>query len=524
VEGHNPQPRHGGRRRRQAAALIGAVSLSLTVVTACGSSATSTNKAGDVLTIAFPLSPTTLDPAKTSPANRFFEQLAYQPLVVHRSDGTFQPGLATSWKYVGTGNSTFVLTLRPGVKFADGGDLTAQAVVDHFNYVLKSAGQSALVLKGDSFSASGPLEVTIKTAKPNPDLAYALTQDNITGDVISPKGLSDPARLGTATFGAGPYQLDGSRTVAGSQYTFVPNANYYDKPSVHWKKVVIKIISSPQSTLQALQTGQANLSQGVPSTLAAAKQAGLNVSMANQLVAGVTLADRGGKISKPLGEVRVRQALNYATDRDSITKALFPGLGSSTQQLNVPGGYGFTEALNHTYTYDVAKAKSLLAAAGYPNGFTLDLLTSDTGDLNLLAQALGQQWQKIGVTVKIQDIPNPSAYQAAVAGARSPAFTNNFAPQPVATQGPNVFLPNAPFNPFHYEDTTLQSLYDQDVAATGSAKTALDQQIAAYLVQQAWFVPVAAEGLPFYSTKNITGTTVSATSPYVSLYEVRGTA
>jgi peptide/nickel transport system substrate-binding protein len=511
-------------RQRRAAALVGAAGLTLTMVTACGSSATSIKAAGDVFTIAFPLTPTTLDPAKTSPANRFFEELAYEPLVVHRSDGTFQPGLATSWKYVGTRNSTFVLTLRSGVKFSDGSDLTAKAVVDHFNYILKSAGQAALVLKGDTFSATGPLEVTVKTAKPNPDLPYALTQDTITGDVISPKGLSDPAKLGTATFGAGPYQLDVSRTVPGSQYTYVPNANYYAKPSVHWKKVVIKIISNAQSTLQALQTGQANLSQGVPSTFAAAKQAGLNVSTANQLVAGVTLADRGGTLSKPLADVRVRQALNYATDRDAITKALFPGLGSPTQQLNVPGGYGYTASLNQAYPYDVAKAKSLLASAGYPNGFTLSLLTSDTGDLNLLAQALGQQWQKIGVTVKIQDIANPSAYQAAVASAKSPTFTNNFAPQPVAAQGPGLFLPNAPFNPFHYVDTTLQGLYDQDVAATGSGKAAFDQQIATYLVQQAWFVPVAVEGLPFYSTKDVTGTTVSATAPYVSLYEVRPAA
>ena len=77
------------------------------------------------------------------------------------------------------------------------------------------------------------------------------------------------------------------------------------------------------------------------------------------------------------------------------------------------------------------------------------------------------------------------------------------------------------FNPFHSADPKLQSLYDQASRATGSASVTADQQVEAYLVHQAWFVPILTNGLPFYATKTVTGTGVSPKAPLVSLYEVQ---
>jgi peptide/nickel transport system substrate-binding protein len=106
-------------------------------------------------------------------------------------------------------------------------------------------------------------------------------------------------------------------------------------------------------------------------------------------------------------------------------------------------------------------------------------------------------------------------------GGKTPAFTNNFAVVPIATEGTSLFLATAAYNPFHYEDAKLQNLYNQDVVASGSAKAALDKEIVAYLVHQAWFVPVVAQGLPFYATKKITGTEVSQKAQFISLYGVQ---
>ena len=80
-----------------------------------------------MLTVGFALqAPQTLDPGKTAQNYEWLEQLAYEPLIVRYSDGSLAPGLATSWAYTGTGNTTFVLHLRPGVKFSDGSALTAR--------------------------------------------------------------------------------------------------------------------------------------------------------------------------------------------------------------------------------------------------------------------------------------------------------------------------------------------------------------------------------------------------------------
>jgi peptide/nickel transport system substrate-binding protein len=506
------------------AALVAGLSACTAKSTGSGGQSRPSGKVGGTLTVAYSSVPQTLDPAKTVQNNSLYQALAYEPLIVRRSDGSLQPGLALSWRYVGSDNTELQLTLRPHVKFSDGSTLTAQDVVDHFHYVLQAGGQFVPLFAGDRFTATGPLTVVIKTPKPNPDLPTLLTQDDVVGGVISPLGLKNKPKLGTQTFGAGPYQLDPSATVAGDHYTFVQNPNYYDKKSVHWKKVVVRAITNPQSTLNAMKTGQVDFAVGDASTLAAAKQAGLDVTMTPLLWIGVTLADRGGTIAKPLADVRVRQALNYATDRETISSALFPDNGRPTSQLTVPGGYGYDKALDNAYPYDPDKAKALLAQAGYPGGFSLKIVTADYQSMNLVAEALVQQWKKVGVTLQVTDRSDANQYSSEAFGAKYPAFMTIFGQQPIWTEGPSLFLPSALFNPFHTADPELQSLYDEAARAAVAAKPAADQRVEAWLVHNAWFVPVVATGLPFYAAKTVTGTAVSPKAPLASIYEVQPAA
>jgi peptide/nickel transport system substrate-binding protein len=498
----------------------------LVTVAACGGTSPSgaqpsvSSATGGTLTVAGELPPTTLNPETTNQALCDFEELAYEPLIVRLNNGGLAPGLATSWHYVGSGNTTFVLNLRRGVKFSDGTTLTAQDVVNDFQYVVKAGGQMAPYFTGDSFAVTGPMQVTITAKVPNPEWPFLLTQDYNAGDIISPDGLNNTAALGTKTFGAGPYELDAAETISGSTYTYTPNPYYYDKSAVHWKKVVIKVIENAQSLLDAMKTGEVNLAEGDASTLKAAKKAGLTVTQAPLIWEGVVLADRAGTMVKALASVQVRQALNYATDRKTIVNALFAGVGTPTEQVTVPGGYGYLASLNSVYPYDPTKAKQLLAAAGYPHGFTVSMVTADYDEENLLAQALAQEWAQVGVTVKIIDDANPDAYEQAFLSGTVPSFIATYGQQPIAVEGPGLFLPTAPFNPYHTSSAALQSLYDQDITASGTAATTLDQKVESYLVKNAWFVPVVASGLPWYATTNVTGTTVTATAPLVELYQV----
>jgi len=345
----------------------------------------------------------------------------------------------------------------------------------------------------------------------------------VVGDVISPGGLRSPALLGTRTFGAGPYMLDPSQSVTGDHYTYVPNPGYYNKAAVHWKKVIVRIITDPQSMLNALKTGQVQVGNGDATTIAAARQSGLTVTSAPLLWTGVTLADRGSRLARPLADVRVRQALNFATDRNAIAGALFPGAGNPTSELTVPGGYGYDPALANAYPYNIGKARQLMAAAGYPHGFTLRVVTGEYGEMNLVAQALAQQWKKAGITLQVTDYANSNQYFSAAFGASFPAFMTIFGQLPIWMEGPSLFLPPASFNPFHTASPALAALYAQEARSSGTVQAALDRQIEAYLVHQAWFVPVVTTGLPFYATPAVTGTATSAGAPLLELYEVRPT-
>jgi len=532
VPGQN-EVRGGVRRRavvpaRRFARIPVATAVLVSGLTACttgggdtGGQTVPAGRVGDTLTVAYASVPQTLDPAKTVQNNSLYQALAYQPLIVRRSDGDLRPGLATSWRYLKEDNTQFELTLRSGVKFSDGSSLTARVVVDHLRYVLKAGGQFAPLFKGDTFTATGPLTVVIKTPKPNPDLPTLLTQDNVVGGVISPEGLKHKSKLGTRTSGAGPYMLDPATTVAGDHYTFVQNPNYYDKPAVHWKKVVVRAITSPQATLNAMKTGQVDFAIGDASTLAAAKQAGLTVTKTPLLWTGVTLADRQGKMSQPLADLRVRQALNYATDRKVIASSLFRHDGRPTSQLTVPGGYGYDPKLDDAYPYDVAKAKQLLTAAGYADGLSLKIVTAEYQSMNLVAQALAQQWKKAGVTLDITSRANANQYFSEAFDPKYPAFMTIFGQQPIWTEGPSLFLPSALFNPFRTADPKLQALYDQAAKATGTNKDEADRKVKAYLVQQAWFVPVVTTGLPYYTSSRVTGAKVSPKAPLASIYEVQ---
>lgn len=465
--------------------------------------------------------PQTLNPAKAAQNDAWFTELAYEPLIVRRSNGSLVPGLAKSWKYTGTGNKNFVLRLRPGVKFSDGSALTAQTVVGHLKYVAASGGQMAPMLTGGKFTASGPLTVKITANDPNPNFPEIFTQDYVIGGVISKPGQKSPSKLGTKTSGAGPYMIDSTRTVTGNHYTYVPNPHYHDKTAVHWRKVVVRVVTNPQSVLNALKTGQADVAQGDPATLSAAHKAGLTVTTTPSLWTGAVLADRDGSKAKPLADVRVRRALNLATDRKSIADALFSGFGAPTNQMTVPKGYGFDAALDKTYPYDVKKAKKLLADAGHPEGFTLRIVTPEYQKLNLVAQALAQQWRKVGVDVRITSHANANKYTSDAFGAKFPAFMTAFGHIPTWMAGPSLYLPRASFNPFHTKDPKLQALFDQEAKSSGPKQESLDRRIQSHLVRQAWFVPVVTTGLPYYAGKSVTGTQTSSKSPLMQLYEVR---
>ncbi|WP_236790587.1 ABC transporter substrate-binding protein [Amycolatopsis sp. GM8] len=508
----------GNSRRKRFGAVLAVLAL---LVSACGTSGGSdAGSTSGTLTIAKGGPPNSLDPAKISQDWQWYANLAYDPLIYRDPSGTLQPRLAESWGYVGSGNTVFDLKLRPNVRFSDGSPLTADGVKASIEYYRKAHTGSSPLSTVSAIDATGPLTVRLTLAKPNPQLPVVFTQDYGAGNIISSTALANPAQLANATAGAGPYQLDPAGTVANDHYAYVPNPHYWNKESVHYAKVLIRVIPNPNTSLAALKTGQVDVIQGVYSTAEAAKSASLQIASAPQVFVGLALADRAGTVVPALGDVRVRQALNYAIDRQKIANALFGAYGTPTEQIVLPGQDGYNE--KPFYTYDPAKAKQLLAEAGYPNGFTLPVVTTSSANIGLTTQAMADELKEVGVRVELTNHPDATSFYKDVAGGKFAAFGIGFGTMPVYLMGQTLYLPSAAqFNPLKSSDPALTGLYDRAAGADDATRAQLDQQIVSWLNEQGWFVPVVFTPVFFFSRTNVAGVESTRGEPIADPVEWR---
>lgn len=406
--------RHRGIRKARYAAVLAGVAI---LAAACGGGTGSVQTgqadvsgAGTTLTFASALPPTTINPALSQDAvpEEWFDDVAYEPFIVAAANGSLSPGLATSWGYTGTGNTTFVMNLRPGVRFSDGSALTAAGAKADIDYMMTNPGNGQYLHGIKAINVLGPLKLQIQLSTPDAALPYTFTQNHNPGWVISPSGLADTAGLASATHGAGPYMLDAAATIADSSYVFVPNPYYYDKAAVHWQKVIIKVISDPSAALAALTSGQIQVMQGEYSQVATAQSSGFNVTAEPGSYGPVTIsvADASGKTApQALASLKVRQALAYALDRPAIMTALYGKYWLPDEEQQTPGQVGYVPALANQFPYNLAKARQLMAEAGYPHGFSASISCSPQLGQALACDAVKAAWANIGVNITVSAPP-----------------------------------------------------------------------------------------------------------------------
>lgn len=488
-----------------------------------GSPAGSTAKpyAADTVTLATSVVPPSLNPDIGDPAYAPLYHWAYDPLVIMNGDGTFKPGLAEKFGYVGEGNQTYEITLRDGAKFSDGTAVDGEALKANLDYLRtqKLGTPATLLASVKSVDVTGPLTVRLTLSTPDPGLTFYFAQSFGAGYLISPKSLGTPASLDTGTAGAGPYMLDAAKTVTGDHYTFVKNPNYWDPERQHFNTVTVRVIANPSSTIQAIQAGQVQAALGDATTLPAARAAGLQVIAPPQALTGINLADREGKVSAPLGNLKVRQALNMAVDRKAIAKAIYGSEDLALSQYALEGQPGYSPDLNEKYKYDPEAAKALLAEAGYPDGFTLPVLTTSLMGLDKVTQAIGGQLEKVGVKLELTTQAAAPDYFTAMVSGKYPAAVIGYGLADMNSLWAGFVNSAGPFNWFKTVDPQLDALYSKYRAADKDAGVALQKQINERLVDQAWTIPVVGAPLSYYIAPGLTGfdaTSANAGVPLVT--------
>jgi peptide/nickel transport system substrate-binding protein len=435
--------------------------------------------------------------------------IPYAPIIHNNPDGSFAPGLAVKWRFVG-GKKVFEFTLRQNARFSDGTPVTAAAVVTWFNYFAKSKSIFAGLLgPKPKFSAVGKWTVRITMTIPNPSMELLLSEENVTwGFVASPKAVANPNLFTKATYGAGPYKLDYAHSVPGDHYTFVPNPYFYDKSKIRFKQIYMKAFADTASALQAQKAGQIDVQWSTDaSTAPAAAAAGLQVVSAPFAVYFFQLNPNA---SKPLAEVRVRQAMNYALDRKAIAKALYGKYSNASSMFTITPDAN--PGLQNHYNYDPAKAKSLLAAAGYANGFSFSIDVA-AGPSEKIAGLVAHYLDAVGVKTNVVTFSTGAAYVDAIFKFKDDSWllaADVGVPTPI--EYPSFIGPSSAFGPGSPVNAEVYKLFYSGLKSKDPSKDW--KKMWSIITTDAWFLPVCTLSDMFYVSKSVGGVKMSARNPY----------
>lgn len=490
VHADSPAAESGGRGRaarpplRPLALLLTLLLGAVLALSGCGGGAAGGSKG--TLTVSMPSPPPSLELGKLDGGISVYVWGTVYNTVVSRSlQGEIQPSAAESWSY-SPDRTALTLKVRAGMTFSNGDPVTARSVAGSLEKARTGSTTQSAFTRVSTIAASDDSTVVITLSRPDPGLLDALT--GIAGVV------GDPAQFDTQNplrpIGSGPYVLDGSRTTEGAVYTLTKRKDHWNAAAYPYDTIVVRVIADLTAAQNAFRAGETDAITLNDAGAAASLKSGDYSSVDSGAVAvmGFWIADRAGTKVPALADVRVRQAINLAIDRQGIVKSLLGGLGTPTTQVFAPGYAAYDASLENTYPFDRARAKGLMEQAGYGGGF--DLTMPSTVLSQPFEAALAQQLADIGVRVTWTPIPMEQA-NAKLATGDYPLF---WAVNGLSADYPAVATnldANGSLNVFHVTDPTTASLIDTSYSALDDATR--DDALRAlnkYVVEQAWFAPV----------------------------------
>jgi glutathione transport system substrate-binding protein len=338
-----------------------------------------------------------LDPSNTNDTlSQSIERMFYQGLIGFDKEMKLIPALATSWE-ANAAATEYVFHLRSGVLFHDGTKFDAAAVKVNIERLANPDNRLTrriLVSMLKSVEIIDPLTVKITLNEP-----FGAFLNNIAHPgtfMISPAALAKYGKdIGQNPVGTGPYKFVSYRTdtIKAEKNPTYWRAGYPKVDTVTWTAV-----PEAGARFAKLKTGEAQFIYSLPPELVRVAEAdpAIQVIQAPSIIARYLSLNN---LKKPYSDLRVRQALNYAIDKNAFVKVVFSGYGEPLD-APIPPNLAF-HATQGPWPYDPAKAKALLAEAGYPNGFETEIW----GGVSTLARRgmefIQQQLAQVGVKVTV---------------------------------------------------------------------------------------------------------------------------
>lgn len=374
--------------------------------------------------------PTAMDPHfhNLGPNNSLMSHI-YDALILQDEQQSLQPGLAESWRAVD--DTTWEFKLRQGVKFHDGTPFTADDVLFTFERAPNVEGSPSsfgLYTKGKTLEKIDDHTIHIKTEKPWPLMPQDVSNLLIISRKHGAQAKTVDYNSGKASVGTGRYKF--AEYVPGDRIVMTRNEDWWgNKPE--WEKVIFKPIKSGPSRVAALLAGDVDLIDQTPTVdierLKTEPDLTLSQGISNRVIylhldhdrddSPFVKAKDGGPIKNPLKDLRVRQAISKAINRDAIVDRVMEGIAVKAGQLLPESFFGVSKNLQPV-DYDPEGAKQLLADAGYADGFQLTLHGPNDRYINdaKIAEAIGQMLSRIGIKMEVVTMPRSVYFQRASRG------------------------------------------------------------------------------------------------------------
>ncbi len=401
----------------------------------------------------------------------------FEGLMKPTPEGDLIPAVAEKYE-VSDDQLVYTFTIRDGIKFHNGQPVTAGDVVNSITRCIEPSEAGVLAVEPlsavEKVTGMDERTVQIRLKEPNTEFLAYLTLAILPAEYDGQD---------TAPVGTGPFKFV-SR--AAQDNIVLERFDDYWGEKAYLDKVTYKIIENADSILMSLQSGAVDLFAHLTSTQVAQLGDDFNIEEGTMnLVQAMYL----NHAEKPFDDVRVRQALCCAIDRQQILDLAFDGYGSLIGSSMYPAfGKYFDDSLTNFYTHDVEKAKALLADAGYPDGFSMTITVPSNYQPHIdTAQVIVEQLKEVGITAEILPVTWESwlndtyvgrQFQATVVGVDASTMTARALLERFTSTAGNNFI--------NYNNAEYDAFFQEAVsAADDAAQTAAYKKAEANLTENA---------------------------------------
>lgn len=408
--------------------------------------------------------------------------LVYDSLLAFDESGDIGPGLAVDWEM--TSPTVVALTLREGVSFHDGSPLTVEDVKASIDRLGQGGlAQSMVVTPGITVNVLSPTEIEVVSPE-----SFGVILSSLAFIKILPKAnIDNPDNFNGAANGTGPYKFV---SYNGSDVVLEANGDYWGG-SPNTQTVTFRYIEDAQARINALLSGQVDILTRVSSEDLSRVEGNDEFYINSQTPPAqiVAIYQHNG----PLGDLKLRQAVAHAIDREGIAASIMRG-ANTVGFSSLPTASSLYEPLEPKFEFDLDKARALLAESAYPDGVTLRMSTSTLVPNQIeIDQIIAASLQAIGITVEVERL-EVGAFRTSYN-----TYDINLNTLAIFNYDPDFvlgfYVGGTGEAVFHYKDPKYEELYaaqraatpeTRQAAVTAAAQYLWENQVTLYLSDETW--------------------------------------